>query len=216
MSVSLVVSVAVLIATWLAAESRAQAPDKSAITGAWTLNRDLSDRPADGGAGAAGGSGDDRSGDAGRRGRGGGGRGGGGFRGGYGGGGGGRPPQTPTNQDEIARMRDAIRDVTNPPDHLTIVQTDSMVILTGPDGRTTRMSPDGQKVKDENTKIERKTRWDGAKLVSEVNGAGPSKITQTYEVDADHHLKISILMDGNRGNQPRTVARIYDSDALTK
>jgi hypothetical protein len=28
-----------------------------------------------------------------------------------------------------------------------------MIVLTGADGRTTRLSPDGKKIKDENTKI---------------------------------------------------------------
>jgi hypothetical protein len=42
-------------------------------------------------------------------------------------------------------MRDAMRDVTNPSDHLTIVQTGTLVIITGADGRATRLSPDGKK-----------------------------------------------------------------------
>ena len=70
-------------------------------------------------------------------------------------------------------MRDAMRDVTEPSERLTIVQTDSMVLITGADGRTTRLSADGKKIKDENTGVERKTKWDGGKLVSEISGLGP-------------------------------------------
>lgn len=61
-----------------------------------------------------------------------------------------------TDHDAMARMRDAMRDLMNPSEHLTIVDTGSMIVLTGPDGRTTRLSPDGRKIKDENTGIERR------------------------------------------------------------
>jgi hypothetical protein len=214
-SVSVTVSLALFIASWLAVDSRAQAPEKSPLGGAWTINKDLSDQPS-GRSERTERSADSGGGSQRQRGGRGMGRGGGGYRGGFGGqgagGGGNGAPQM--NPDDAARLRDAMRDITNPPDHLVIVQTDSMVILTGPDGRTTRLAPDGKKVKDENTKIERKTKWDGAKLVSEINGAGPGKLTQTFEVDADHHLKISLLAEG--GGQPRTTLQVYDSDALTK
>ena len=53
-----------------------------------------------------------------------------------------------------------------------------MVIMTTGDGRTTRLSTDGKTVKDDSTKIERKTKWDGGKLVSEISHLGPSKITK--------------------------------------
>ena len=142
------------------------------LVGAWTLNKELSDSPQDGSSGDRGGgdSGGSRDGGGGgrRRGGGGGGFGGGGFGGGGGGGGGqGAPAATRRRR---ARMRDAMRDILNPPDHLTIVQTENMVIVTGPDGRTTRLSPDGKKIKDDSTKIERRTKWDGGKLVSEIGG----------------------------------------------
>ena len=101
------------------------------------------------------------------------------------------------NPDDMARMRDAMRDITSPSDHLIITQTESMVVLTGADGRTTRLSPDGKKIKDENTKIERKTKWDGGKLVSEINGLGPGKMTQTFAVDPESkQLRMTVVMEG--------------------
>ena len=102
------------------------------------------------------------------------------------------------NPDEMARMRDAMRDVINPSDHLVITQTESMVVLTGADGRTTRLSPDGKKIKDENTKIERKTKWDGGKLVSEISGLGPGKMTQTFSVDPEAPAAARHGRDGRR------------------
>ena len=207
-SVTVVVGMAVFIATWLAVESRAQAPETSAIVGSWTLNRDASDQP---------GARTDRGGDdaGGRRGGFGGGGGGGMRRGGYrGGGGGGRGGAMNRDPEEMARMRDALRDIMNPSDHLTIVQTGTLVILTAQDGRTTRLAADGSKIKDENTKIERKTKWDGAKLVSEISGLGPGKVTQTFSVDPEHHqLKIAVQTEGGRQGQARTVTHVYDADA---
>lgn len=208
-----------LVGVWLAAESRAQTGDKPSVAGAWTLAKDLSDPPPargdDGG--------NDRRGD-GRVGRGGFGRGGGfgggrrrGGGGGYGGNGGGNGDNGRVGAEDAARMRDAMRDILNPPDHLVVTQTDSMIVMTAPDGRTTRLSPDGKKIKDENTNIERKTKWDGAKLVSEISGIGRGKITQRYWVDAEHHqLHVALEMEGGRSGQPRTINRIYDADSFTR
>jgi len=207
LGVTMAIAAALFIATWLAVESRAQAPDRGALAGAWTLNRDQSDEPP---------SRDDRDrgDDRGRRGGYGGG-GGGMRRGGFGGGGmgrggGGRMGGDP---EAMARMRDAMRDVMGAPDHLTIVQTESIVSITANDGRTTRLSPDGKKIKDDNTKIERKTHWDAGKLVSEINGLGPGKVTQTFAVDPEQHqLRITVQMEGGRTNHARTITHVYDAD----
>ena len=182
------------------------------LVGGWTLNKDASDQPGDradrdqgdqpqrGGSGGYGGYG-------GRRGGGGfGGRHGGGGGFGRGGGGSGMDPA------EAARIREAMRDIMTAPDHLVVTQTDSMLVFTAPDGRTTRLAPDGKKVKDDSTKIERKTKWDGDKLVTEISGIGRGKLTETYALDAEHHqLRRTLVMEG-RGGQPRTTTFVYDVD----
>src|SRR5262245_53575077 len=219
MSVALVLVMAALIGVWLSSESRAQTPEKTSFNGAWTLNKELSDQPPDRSGGGENGGG--RHGGGGY----GGGRGGGGHRGGFGGGGFGgggmgRGGQ-PMDPDAMARTREAMRDIVNPPEHLTIVETDSMIVVTGGDGRTTRLAPDGKKVKDQNTNIERKTKWDGAKLVSEISGLGRGKITQTFAVDGEHHqLRIVAEMQGGGGpsesgqqSKTRTITHVYDADA---
>ena len=209
MSVGMFVALVTLIGAWLAVESRAQTADKPSIAGGWTLNADQSDRQSDRDGDRSAGRRDDGGGGYGRRGGGRGGFGGGGFGGGRGGYGRG----TPENAEEMARRRDAMRDIINPPNHLVVTQTDSMVVMTGPDGRTTRLSPDGKKVKDENTGIERRTRWDAGKLVSEISGAGGMKLTETYAlVPETHQLRISVQIEGGRGGQARTVTHVYDSD----
>ena len=173
-------------------------PSTPAIVGAWTLNKSLSDAqgttPERGDRTGRGGSGGRRGGGGGFGG--GGGRGGGGFGGGgFGrGGGGGRG-----NPDDMRRMRDAMRDVLEAPDRMTITETDSMVIITTGDGRTTRLATDGKKVKDDSTGIERKTRWDKEQLISEISGAGSGKITQTFVVNPEsHQLTVALDFGGTR------------------
>ena len=213
--------VVAILVVWAVAGNRAQGAEPHAVAGAWTLNKDLSDQPP--------GRGDQQDqGDKGRgtRGAGGGGRrGGGGFGGGRGmGRGGGMGRSAGMNPEDMARMRDAMRDFTNPSDHLTIVETESMVVITAADGRTTRLSPDGKKIKDDNTHIERKTKWDGGKLVTEISGLGPAgKATQTLNADPEtHQLRIVVQMEGGpstgsgQGRGPRTITHVYDDDKYTK
>jgi hypothetical protein len=188
---------------------QAQSPEKSGpIVGGWTLNRDLSDQPP----GDRGQDGAQPPGDTGGGRRGGGGFGGGRRRGGGGGGFGGGAAGG--NPEDMARIRDAMRDLMNPPPHLIIADTGSMIVMTSPDGRTTRLSPDGKKIKDESTRIERKTKWDGDKLVSQIDGVGQNKITQTFSADLEHHqLRIALQIENSRAGQTRTITQIYDADA---
>ena len=110
----------------------------------------------------------------------------------------------------MQRMRDALRQEMQAPDHMTIVATDTTIIITTPDGHTTRLSADGRKIKDESTGIDRKTKWDGGKLVSEINGLGRGKITETYSVDETRQLRVKLDVDGPRKT---TETRVYDLDA---
>jgi hypothetical protein len=122
----------------------------------------------------------------------------------------------------MARMRDAINSIMDAPAHLTITQTDAMVVITDGDGRTTRLAPNGEKIKEENTGITRKTSWQGDDLVSRITGIGQGTITQTYSVDAEHHqLRVTLQLERGRGGQqpPQQAAtsvmhRIYDADKM--
>jgi hypothetical protein len=68
-------------------------------------------------------------------------------------------------------------------------------------------------IKDDNTKIERKTKWDGDRLVSDITDALAGKITQTYALDPERHqLRITANVEGGRGGQPRTVTHVYEAD----
>jgi hypothetical protein len=179
-----------------------------AIVGAWTLNKDASDL-----GGQPGENGGREGDDTGRRGDGfGGGRRRGGFGGGgFGGrGGGGGVNATPQDREAAQRMRDAMRQELQAPDHMTVVLSGTTIIITTPDGHTTRLATDGSKIKDESTGIERKTKWDAGKLVSEISGLGRGKITETYSVDADaKQLRVKLDIDGPRKTSQ---TRVYDLD----
>jgi hypothetical protein len=193
------------------AAPRAQTPTAPAsiapsLTGAWTLNKDLSDKPPSGGEGREGREGQHRGGGSGggHRGGGGGGFGGGGF------GGGGRGTDG-RNPEDVQRQRNALRDELQPPEHLTITETGATVIMTASDGRTTRLSVDGKKIKDESTNVERRTKRDGGKLVSEITGLGHGKITETYSVD-DEHKQLHVTLEIEGSQRKATTNRVYDAD----
>ena len=174
----------------------------TSIVGAWTLDKKLSDVAEDR---PHGGSGQHRGG-----GGGGGGHGRGGFHGGGGGFNGGHAP----DQDGVARRQEAWRDLVAAPDHMTIVQTESMIVITARDGRTTRLSPDGKKIKDESTNIERKTRWEEGKLVSEISGTA-GHATETYSVNpAQHELLVVVRLESSGSDETvRVLHRLYTLDA---
>jgi hypothetical protein len=198
-----VVSTGIVLAIAAAPLAGLAQTERASLAGAWTLNQEQSDQPPSG-------RGEDREG--GRRGGYGGGYGGGGGRGGGGfpGRGAGGPGEV--DREAMARMRDAMRAVVNPPERLTITETASMIVIVGADGRTTRLSPDGRAVKDENTKIERKTRWEAGKLVTEISGLGPGRMTQTYTVDGERRqLRITVQMQGGRDGQQRSITHVYDA-----
>ena len=196
-----------MLSSGLSLSVSAQTSAPASIVGAWTLNKSLSDAPATtperGDRGGRGSYGGRRGGGGGFGGGGRGGFGGGGFGRGRGGGRGGRG-----NPDDMRRMRDAMRDVLEAPDRMTITRTDSMVIITTGDGQTTRLATDATKVKDESTGIERKTRWDKDQLISEISGAGGGKITQTFVVNPDSH-QLTVTLDFGDNRRPPS-HRVYD------
>jgi len=201
----LFVTVVTVASVSLPSHAQTARPNDS-IVGAWTLNKSASDLGDAGDSGREGrdGAEDGRRGDGGGRRGGGGGVGGSGFGRGFG-------NQQAQNQEAAQRMRDALRQEMQAPDHMTIVSSETTIIITTPDGHTTRLATDGKKIKDESTGVERKTKWDAGKLVSEISGLGRGKITETYAVDAgSKQLRVRLDVDGVRET---TQTRVYDLDA---
>ena len=195
----------------------AQADQAASLDGVWSLNAEASDglgpdaqddpsgRPGAGrGAGRSGG----RGGGAGR----------GGGRGGFGGSagrGGGRPGgRGGADRDQMARRLEALRDIVRPAARLTISHTTTMVIIVTDDGTTTRLVPDNSRVKDESTGVERRTRWQEARLTTELSGIGPGRITETYAIDATtRQLVVTLQLPPRRNSDEkigRTLRRVYD------
>lgn len=193
----------------------AQTPARAtSIEGTWTLDKDRSDAPPNTRAPA-----DDPE-RPGVRGRGD------AFgpRGGRGRGGRGPGGQGPNGGDTAVitiaagrALREALTQVVTPPDQLTISVADTMVIVVGPGGRTTRLLPDGRKIKEENSGIERRTKWMGDTLVSELTAVGLDtalgleKITETYSVDAaSRQLQVTVRLDYARSTRKRTLTQVYN------
>ena len=92
---------------------------------------------------------------------------------------------------------------------MTIVQTESMMVITARDGRTTRLSLDGKKIKDESTNIERKTRWENGRLVSEISGSA-GHATEIYEVNpTQHELLVVVRFEPSGDESAHLLHRIY-------
>lgn len=185
----------------------AQPAPAASIVGEWTLNPQLSDAPPAPPDGEDGrGRGGRRGGPPGGGGGFGGGRGGGG-RGGFGGGRGGPGGRG----EEMQRRLAAMRDLMTPPERMTIVTTDSMVIITTADGRTIRLATDGSKVKDESTGLERRTHWDRDHLVTEISGLQGGKLTETYAVNPEtHQLTVTMEGTGGRGREAQPRHHVFD------
>ena len=110
-------------------------------------------------------------------------------------------------------MRAEMRSLLEAPARITITETESMVIITTGEGRTLRLATDSKKVKDESTGIERKTHWEAGKLVTEISGAGPAKITETYVVDAETgRLSRTVVVDGRDNGRP-PMHQVYDRES---
>jgi hypothetical protein len=195
--------VTMLIVSVPTARATAMVPavaDAPSIVGAWALDKERSDRTPASAEGGRGGPGSRSRPGGGRGGRGG--RGGGGLGGGVGRGG------ERSNAESMERMRDARRAILEAPDRITIVQTDSTVIVTTGDGRTTRLAIDGTKVKDESTGITRRTRWEAGQLITEITGAGPGKIVESYDRAPDAaDLRVTLTFEDGEARPP--VHRVY-------
>lgn len=204
-TLTLVVSTVAAAANGVSAQPLATERDKiPKLTGAWTLNKDLSD-------------------DAGKlmeamQGGGQGGPGGhtppGGSGGGHGPGmhgGGNRGGMTP---EQMRAMRAGMSDVLEAPARLTIVQGDGSVSLTDNHGRSQRLTVDNKREKRpvDNRMVEVRTKWDNGGLVNETWLADGMKLTETYSLASERRqLHVSVKLDGSHLPRPMNFRRVYDA-----
>ena len=201
-----------LMAAWLAASHAVAAPQTKVtpdLTGTWVLNRDLSDRPGQGG--GDGGSGG-RRGPGGGMGRPGGGMG--GMGGGMGGRGGGHGGGGMPDREEMERMRAAMEAVVRAPERLIIVKADPGLIVTDEEGVSTRLALDGSKETGavNGVTFESATKWEDGKLRVERKFKGGLKLVEIYSVSVDPRLlTVSARIEGGRmGGAGRTTNRVYE------
>jgi hypothetical protein len=184
------------------------------LQGEWRYNEGASTKPPEGfsgrAAGRGGGRGDGRRGPLGPTGR----RGG-GFnpRGGRGGDSPDGPRGAGSGGAAAARLQEVMQDINTPPARLTIVQTDSTVIITTDQGRTVRLAPNGKRIKDDNTGVTRKTVWEAGKLVTEIGGLSSGTVTQSYGLDPTTHQLhvVSTLPNRQNSKEPIVLDRVYDA-----
>ena len=202
-----------LMVAWLAASHAAAAPQAKVtpdLTGTWVLNRDLSDRPGQGGGGDGGSSG--RRGPGGSMGRPGGGMG--GMGGGMGGRGGGHGGGGMPDREEMERMRATMQAVMRAPERLIIVKADPGLIVTDEEGVSTRLAVDGSKDTGavNGVTFESTTKWEDGKLRVERKFKSGLKLVETYAVSVDPRLlTVSAKVEGGRmGDASRTTNRVYE------
>ena len=207
----------------------AQGQGHEAFGGIWKLNTDRSDRaPADdvgpesrgGGSGSGGFPG---------------GAPGGGFPGGTGGGRGGGFPGggfpsggSDGNRAQQQANMTFMRSLLQPSERLTIVVKDETFGITEADGKRVTLETTNKKVssREQNglVKLTRRSRWDGASLVSEIELDGGMKIRRRYELAAEGtQLRIATTMNGGGfggrarggGNDgKRTITHVYERPDL--
>ena len=205
-TVMLVAFAAVVGATSGSAQSSRTDRDAPAnLTGAWTLNKELSDDAAKLMEAMQGG---DHGGSGGQRppvgGHGPGMHGGGGT-------GGSRGGMTPE------QMRAIRSDVLEAPSKLTIVQADGSVTFTDNDGRSRRLTTNNKKEKRpvDNRMVEVRTKWDDGRLVNEMWLRDGMKLTETYSLASERRqLHVMVKLEGSNLPRPVNFRRVYGAESL--
>lgn len=189
----------------------AASPAREGFGGVWVINRDRGDAPGVPNAPETGGA------DGARRGGGGGGglRGRGGFGGRGGGFGGGRDGAGAGDAVERRQaMLNYMRAVMEASKQLTIVVREESVNITGADGSVVVLKTDGKKTEERVAnglvKLSRKARWDGDKLVQEIEIEDGPKVVRSFELSpGGTQLQVTTKVEGARGG-PMTLLRLYE------
>ena len=208
---TLAVCAGLLTASAISAQSVRGERDTN-LTGAWTLNKDLSDDTAKlmeaMQSGDHGGSGSGHTPPAGR-----GGGHGPGMHGG-GGAGGNRGGMTP---EQMRAMRARLHSVLEAPARLTIVQADGSVTLTDSDGRSQRLTTNNKKGKRpvDSRMVDVRTKWDDGRLVNETWLDDGMKLTETYSLTPEREqLQVMVKLEGSHLARPIDFRRVYNAESL--
>jgi hypothetical protein len=186
------------------------------FVGRWTLDKELSEDPAqkmrearpEGSRGGEGGGGYGGGHHGGGGGYGGGGYGG-GHRGGGGyGGGGGRGGASGSGSDA---SRGASRPSLRPPAEMAVTQIEPDVVVVEPEAQIRTLHPDGHKYKSETDGTEVQARWEKGQLLVETTTPRGSKVTETWSVSPDKRRLIVTRKIESQWMSGVTVKTVYDS-----
>lgn len=203
----MVVCVAGLLAFPGGGEVASAVTSRPDLSGAWRLNRELSEFPREVAFLSdwldAGGTGTD-------------GRGGGGRRGGGGGGNAkNRPPMSqPESEEDSLKVDQLMGEVKEPSPVLTIVQNEAAVAITDAHGvaRTFHTSGKEDIQQLDAGPMATTCRWDGGNLVIEYRVAKGRQLRYTYaRVAARSHMQVQVQLLEKAKSAP--IVRIYDAEA---
>ena len=198
--------VPVLVAALIAfapgpAPVRAQDIGQPDLAGRWTLDRDLSQFPAEVGFGvpwvSTGGTGTDTTGGGDRRGL------------------SGRVPERLSiplqSQDDASRVRQLTDEVSSPPAHLTIVQTPDQITITDDRGRARTFHPDGRSdtVQLDAVPAGVTARWDEGGLVVLYTVERGRELRYTYSRTPNPPQLVVDVQFVERGRAGNPIRRIY-------
>jgi len=209
--VPLVVATAALVAHSASAQSPATERDRIPnLTGAWSLNKGLSDDAAKlmetqfGGDHGGSGAGHRPPGGAGGHGP--------GMHGGGGMGG-----AREMSQEQMRAMRTRMMSVLDAPARLTVTQADGSITFTGSDGRSQKLATNNKKeqLPLDNRMVDVKTKWDDGRLVKETSLGDGMKLTETYSTIAEpRQLHVMVKLEGSHLPRPVNFRRVYEAESL--
>ena len=118
----------------------------------------------------------------------------------------------PPDPEEMERMKGAMDEALQASAALLVSQEGVAFEIVHDGDRIERLYADGRKNKNA-AGVERKTKWDADKLVTDakVGGFGPSvKITQTWALLEGERLTITTRLEGGPYEKGLVVKRVYD------
>jgi hypothetical protein len=112
----------------------------------------------------------------------------------------------------MKRVREAVRELMEPPRRLMITQTADAVIFTEPDGRAVKYATHGKDEKHQWTTatVTTRTRWEGSALVMDIRAGDRLSATRRFTVEDDVR-QLTVTTSMGREGRSRTV--VYEEAA---
>jgi hypothetical protein len=119
-------------------------------------------------------------------------------------------PREPRGRGPVGDPEALMREITTPPEAMTIVQSQTEIAIEDIDGATTVLHPDGKKWKRAGGAVETRASWKGTILVVESQ-AHSMKLTTTYELPSPGRLLVLHRFHPPSGSEVE-IKRVYAAD----